>query len=103
MTRAKSKLIIVGSKKLMSTVPQFEGFMALINQKKWIMDLNEGDDQIYSNLLEFTDESIISSTGNTISSTGNSNSTDISINKINTQSKVIKKTLVVKNVLDEIN
>ncbi|GMF06708.1 unnamed protein product [[Candida] boidinii] len=96
MTRAKSKLIIVGSKKLMSTVPQFEGFMTLINQKKWIIDLSEGDDQIYSNLLEFTDESIISSTGNT------NNSTDISINKINTQSKVIKKTLVVKNVLDEL-
>ncbi|GMG01316.1 unnamed protein product [[Candida] boidinii] len=87
----------------MSTVPQFEGFMALINQKKWIMDLNEGDDQIYSNLLEFTDESIINSTGNTISSTGNTNnSADVSVNKINTQSKVIKKTLVVKNVLDEI-
>ncbi|OWB61752.1 hypothetical protein B5S29_g2655 [[Candida] boidinii] len=96
MTRAKSKLIIVGSKKLMSTVPQFEGFMTLINQKKWIIDLSEGDDQIYSNLLEFTGESIISSTGNT------NNSTDISINKINTQSKVIKKTLVVKNVLDEL-
>ncbi|GMG44352.1 unnamed protein product [Ambrosiozyma monospora] len=52
MTRAKSKLIILGSKKLMSTVPQFEGFMKLIEKKNWIYDLPSGSDKVYESLVD---------------------------------------------------
>ncbi|CCD23992.1 bifunctional ATP-dependent DNA helicase/ssDNA endodeoxyribonuclease DNA2 NDAI_0C03320 [Naumovozyma dairenensis CBS 421] len=40
MTRAKSKLIIIGSQKTISSIPEIKGFMNLLQERNWIYDLS---------------------------------------------------------------
>lgn len=58
MTRAKSKLVILGSRRLMSTIPQFEGFMKLFESRGWFYQLPAGADTMYRNFLEFEGQSV---------------------------------------------
>lgn len=46
MTRAKCKLIIFGSKKLLKGAEQFEGFMDMIESNGWCYNLKEEDEKV---------------------------------------------------------
>ncbi|KAG7817676.1 hypothetical protein KL928_003575 [Ogataea angusta] len=91
MTRAKSKLIILGSEKLMKTIPQFEGFMSLVSSHNWVYQLPRDASDVYRGIFHDFDpsqtESARTSSGKTV--------------RIGTQSKMVQKTMVVRNVIQE--
>ncbi|KAG7827566.1 hypothetical protein KL920_004329 [Ogataea angusta] len=91
MTRAKSKLIILGSEKLMKTIPQFEGFMSLVSSHNWVYQLPRDASDVYRGIFHEFDpsqtESARTSSGKTV--------------RIGTQSKMVQKTMVVRNVIQE--
>ncbi|KAG7727493.1 hypothetical protein KL933_002427 [Ogataea haglerorum] len=91
MTRAKSKLIILGSEKLMKTIPQFEGFMSLLSSHNWVYQLPRGASNVYRDIFHEFDpsqtESPQKSSGKTV--------------RIGTQSRMMHKTMVVRNVIQE--
>ncbi|KAH3669280.1 hypothetical protein OGAPHI_001401 [Ogataea philodendri] len=92
MTRAKSKLIILGSEKLMKTIPQFEGFMNLLENRRWVYSLPPDADAVYQDAFK----EFMASQMNSMPSSNRSV-------KMNTQSRVIQKTMVLKNVLQELS
>lgn len=47
MTRAKSKLILIGSRKTISSVPEIEKFIALLQDRGWIYELSANFLQAY--------------------------------------------------------
>ncbi|KAG7775455.1 hypothetical protein KL930_003655 [Ogataea haglerorum] len=91
MTRAKSKLIILGSEKLMKTIPQFEGFMSLLSSHNWVYQLPRDASNVYRDIFHEFDpsqtESPQKSSGKTV--------------RIGTQSRMMHKTMVVRNVIQE--
>ena len=93
MTRAKSKLIVFGSRKLMSTVPQFEGFIELFDSKSWFLNLPASTDTVYSSFLDFGSQQ----------SSPKKKARNHSIKRfmLSANSAAIQKTSVVKDILDE--
>lgn len=52
ITRSKSKLIIIGSKSTLKTIPTLEAFMGLIESRNWMYDLEEGATDVYKFMFE---------------------------------------------------
>ncbi|VEU24014.1 DEKNAAC105112 [Brettanomyces naardenensis] len=92
MTRAKSKLIILGSRKLMNT-PQFDGFVKLFESKNWFVGLPPKADTFYNNFLEFESSQ---------ESEHRSPKRSPKRCKIGSQSKVVQRAHVLRNVLQEL-
>lgn len=104
MTRAKSKLIILGSRSLMSTIPQFEGFIKLFESKKWFSELPESAHKTYGDVLDLSSscQSHHGSTSRTQTQTQSTQNTQGTKRvKIGSQSKAMQRLAIVKNILDE--
>lgn len=95
MTRAKCKLIIFGSKKLLKSVEQFEGFMEIFESNKWIYNLKPGDEKIddFTFLENEADEE-----GIDIFSSNTSR-----VKSIDRNSNIILRTKILKHIIDELN
>jgi DNA replication ATP-dependent helicase Dna2 len=47
LTRAKSKLILFGSKSTLIAIPLLKKFFDVVEEKKWIYQLEKGDVEIH--------------------------------------------------------
>lgn len=118
MTRAKCKLIIFGSKKLLKNVEQFEGFIDMIESNGWYYDLREGDENVYEKINFLNDERNEEySNYNSISEGYNNSQTDTqkegfdtqnssrkgTARKLDAESKIIKKSKILKYIIDDLN
>lgn len=104
MTRAKCKLIIFGSKKLLESSEQFEGFMDLIKSKGWYYDLKDGDEKIADGVNFFDHEA--ATTAASQSNVLNHYSTDpmesqTDVKRLDHKSRAIRHTKILKYVIDE--
>ena len=93
MTRAKSKLIVFGSHKLMSTIPQFEGFIELFDSRNWFLNLPPSADKIYGGFLDFGSQH----------GSPKKMGADHNVKRfmLSSNSAVLRKTSVLKDVLDQ--
>lgn len=98
ITRARCKLIIFGSKKLLESEEQFEGFMEMIKENKWDFDLVDGDDKVASE-LELSSAVVGALKSDADESVEN---TQIMFKGINTDSKAVQRTKLLKYILSEI-
>lgn len=100
ITRARCKLIIFGSKKLLESNDQFEGFIDMIKSNGWYYDLREGDEKIAQE-LNFLDHNEQSQ-----HQMGNADCQFDSqkyIAKLDGKSKAIRKTKILKYVMDDLS
>ena len=51
-TRARSKLIIIGSRKTLQTAPLLEDFFTLMDNQGWVLSLPPGADRLHANAFE---------------------------------------------------
>ncbi|TID30233.1 hypothetical protein CANINC_001240 [Pichia inconspicua] len=98
ITRARCKLIIFGSKKLLESEEQFEGFMEMIKEHNWVYDLVEGDDKVASE-IEFSSAVSDALKVNTEAPAEN---TQTLFKGITSDSKAIQRTKLLKYILSEI-
>lgn len=100
MTRARCKLIIFGSKQLLESEPQFEGFMEMINHNGWYYDLQEGDEKTNEE-FDFFENDVDVSRGKNIDgpilddSQGN-------VIRIDPKSRIIRRSKILKYVLEDL-
>lgn len=100
ITRSRCKLIIFGSKRLLESNEQFEGFIDMIKSNGWYYDLKEGDEKIAQD-FNFLDQNEQSQ-----HQMGNEDSQIESqkhIAKLDGKSKIIQKTKILKYVMDDLS
>lgn len=85
ITRARSKLIILGSRNTMKSLKTLDAFMSIIESRGWMYNLPERADQLYNVFLE----------GDTQSPTRIRKSVTLN-------SRLVQKTVVAKNIVDEL-
>ncbi|ONH72978.1 DNA replication ATP-dependent helicase/nuclease DNA2 [Pichia kudriavzevii] len=105
ITRARCKLIIFGSKKLLDGFEQFEGFMEMIENNGWSYNLTKEDVQGIS-MLDHKLDVILTS----IYGTQNESSTHAfadesqqnSVRRLDLSSRAIRRTKILKYVIDSL-
>lgn len=103
MTRAKCKLIIFGSKKLLENVEQFEGFMEMIKSNGWYYDLKEGDEKISDNFEFLDDQSDMNNKESRNSQRRSQADTNFrGTQRLDRESRLIRRTHVLKYVIDDL-
>lgn len=99
MTRAKCKLMIFGSKKLLESSKEFKEFMDLINCNGWCYSLKESDEKEMEEVDFFQNEFNLPVSDSQGSINISRNTTQ---NRIDSQSKVIQKSKILKSVMEDI-
>lgn len=122
MTRAKCKLIIFGSKKLLKGAEQFEGFIEMIESNGWCYDLKEGDEKTVEDLdflehgadanpgVKTKDDNEANNKSNDDSfnlnlsdrSTGNAGGNFKGVKRLDKESRLIRRTNILKYVIDDL-
>ena len=99
MTRAKCKLMIFGSKKLLESSKEFKEFMDLINCNGWCYSLKESDEKEMEEVDFFQNEFNLPVSDSQGSINISRNTTQ---SRIDSQSKVIQKSKILKSVMEDI-
>lgn len=109
MTRAKVKLIIFGSKKLLESVEQFEGFIKMIESNGWFYDLKEGDEKVFGeiNFLDYEVNGNIGKNNESASQVDTQTGKEIIGNfkgtkRLDHNSKMVRHSKILKYVIDDL-
>ncbi|GAV29289.1 hypothetical protein PMKS-002771 [Pichia membranifaciens] len=118
MTRAKCKLIIFGSKKLLKGAEQFEGFMDMIESNGWCYDLKEEDEKVAYEMdfLEHGASAVVgeNKVGGDVNysldddsfnlsvSGGDTRSNVKSVKRLDRESRLIRRSNILKFVIDDL-
>lgn len=98
ITRAKSKLIILGSKKTLKNLPIIDAFMRIIENKGWLYNLPINSLECYEFFNQFHDNNTLNST-NLISNSAKKTKTKTKYNSTKLSEKLIDNHLLLKNII----
>jgi DNA replication ATP-dependent helicase Dna2 len=106
ITRARCKLIIFGSKKLLESAELFEGFIDMIKANNWCYDLKEGDEEIASN-MNFLEHDALHTQPSTQTQVSNEKSSgfvdsQLDVSRLDSKSRVIRHSKILKYVMDDL-